>query len=141
MQAFSLNSNFIPTALIVDDQDYNREICRAILEQVGYDIEESEDGEGALEKLEDHDFDMMILDLHMPGMSGYAVLSEIRSNPRLAKLFVIVMTAHGPQITGELHNVANRIMFKPIDIQSFTSFAALFKKSLERSAGKPTADQ
>ncbi len=131
MQAFSLNTMYTPSALIVDDQDYNREICRAILEQVGYQIEESEDGEGALEKLEDRDFDMMILDLHMPGMSGYTVLTEVRANPRLSKLFVIVMTAHGPQITGELHNVANRIMFKPLDIQSFTYFAAHFKKSLQ----------
>jgi len=140
MQALSLNTNFTPTALIVDDQDFNREICRAILEQVGYQIEESEDGESALEKLEDHDYDMMILDLHMPGMSGYTVLAQIRANPRLAKLFVIVMTAHGPQITGELHNVANRIMFKPIDIQSFSSFAALFKKSLERGSGTRPLD-
>jgi CheY-like chemotaxis protein len=143
METSSSDQKFTPTALVVDDQDFNREICRAILEQAGYQVEEAEDGESALQKLEQRLYDMMILDLHMTGMSGYAVLAQIRANPRLEKLFVIVMTSHGPQITGELHNVANRIMFKPIEVKSFTAFAMNFKKSLEDSAstGKPPASE
>src|SRR5579859_5922723 len=137
MQASSSETKFTPTALVVDDQDFNREICRAILEQAGYRVEEAEDGETALEILELHHFDMMILDLHMTGMSGYSVLSKVRANPRLEKLFVIVMTSHGPQITGELHDVANRIMFKPIEVKSFTLFATSFKKTLEEGGSKP----
>ncbi|HLY27509.1 MAG TPA: response regulator [Aggregatilineales bacterium] len=141
MQASSSETKFTPTALVVDDQDFNREICRAILEQTGYQVEEAEDGESALQKLEQRHFDMMILDLHMSGMSGYQVLSQVRAKPGFEKLFVIVMTSHGPQITGELHDVANRIMFKPIDFKSFTLFAASFKKTLEEGGAPASSDE
>src|SRR5258707_12752757 len=140
MQVSPIEGKYTHSAIIVDDQDYNREILRAILEQADYQIDESEDGEGALLKLEQRQFDMMILDLQMPGKSGYTVLSEVRANPRLEKLFVIVMTAHGPQITTELHDVADRIMFKPIDIKSFTLFITSFKRSLEHDAGVGSSD-
>lgn len=60
--------------LIVDDEPPIREILRVFLGDLGYETEAVEDGESAIELLEDHRPDMVLLDVRMPGMNGLEVL-------------------------------------------------------------------
>jgi CheY-like chemotaxis protein len=111
------------TALIVDDNWYNRDLVKLALNHVGYEVAEANDGFEALNMLERQTFDLLVLDLAMPGMNGASVLRTLRLNARHAKMRVIVMTANPHMAAGEVEDGADFVMFKPIDVQQFSRFA------------------
>jgi DNA-binding response OmpR family regulator len=76
--------------LIVDDDLHLRALVRTYAEQDGFDCEEAEDGIGALDKLHEESFDIVILDVMMPGMDGFETLSELR---KFSDAPVILLTA------------------------------------------------
>jgi len=83
----------VPTVLIVDDEPH---ICRLIqvnLEREGYAALVAHDGHEAMRLLEREHVDFMILDMIMPHMNGLEVLRNVRSNPALRHLRVILLTA------------------------------------------------
>ena len=65
--------------LVVDDNAANRELARTVLEMVGADVSEAASGEAALEIAQAQAFDLILLDIRMPGMDGPAVLAALRS--------------------------------------------------------------
>jgi CheY-like chemotaxis protein len=67
--------------LVVDDNRMNRELARAILENLGADFTEAEDGLSALEIAREAAFDAVLLDIRMPGLDGPAVLQRLREEP------------------------------------------------------------
>ena len=83
----------VPTILVVDDEEENRYLIGTILRGKGYEVCEAESGEAALEWLDSHDCDLILLDLMMNGISGYDVCERIRGTPRLARMPVIFLTA------------------------------------------------
>ncbi|HEY0826750.1 MAG TPA: response regulator transcription factor [Bacilli bacterium] len=81
--------------LVVDDEERIRRLLRMYLEKEGYQIEEAEDGEAALAKATEKDFDLILLDLMLPGMDGIEVctkLRQIKSTP------IIMLTAKGEEV-------------------------------------------
>lgn len=76
--------------LIVEDNRGEREGLRALLEASGFPVKTAADGVEALEQLQQGEFDLLLLDIWMPRMSGLDLLSRLPENPRLR---VIVMTA------------------------------------------------
>ncbi|HEX4179991.1 MAG TPA: ATP-binding protein [Caulobacteraceae bacterium] len=64
--------------LVVDDLDVNRELIRAILESIGQEVEEAAGGEAALSAASRSHFDLVLMDLQMPGMDGFAAARAIR---------------------------------------------------------------
>ena len=83
-----------PVALVVDDEPGDRLLLRTMLKRSGFEIVEAEDGVEALTRLQsDQDFDVVLLDLMMPRMSGLEVLTRIRETVRTAGMPVIVVTA------------------------------------------------
>lgn len=106
-----------PTALVVDDNYYNRDLCRLALEHVGYEVTEVENGALAVQRLQDETFDLLILDLAMPELNGVEVLREIKN--RYAPMSIIVMTANPHMVVEEVSEYVDLVMFKPIDITGF----------------------
>lgn len=83
------------TVLIVDDEPDVRMLTRLLLEMEGHEVCEAVDGESALTLLGgSHAFDVVLLDIRMPGMSGWEVLAKLRADPRLEGLRVVVFSAH-----------------------------------------------
>jgi len=79
--------------LIVDDEAEIRESLQTLLELEGYEVETAANGEEGLSKLGDQPFDLVLLDLALPGRSGIELLPEIRAlDPQLP---VIIITAYG----------------------------------------------
>ncbi|MDY0389955.1 MAG: diguanylate cyclase [Desulfobulbus oligotrophicus] len=76
----SLLSGSTPVILIVDDDEVMRMLMRQFLESEGYAVVEAEDGRAALEKLAVQEFDLVILDIAMPGIDGPGVCEHIRSS-------------------------------------------------------------
>src|SRR5512134_3797838 len=81
------------TILIVDDDPSARETTVSMLEGSGYRIEEAKDGLHALQMLEHLQPDLILLDVMMPGMTGFEVCRRIRSTPGLAEVPIIMLTA------------------------------------------------
>lgn len=83
--------------LIVDDEKDLVELVSYNLKKEGFFVEPSYDGEDALRKLKNQHFDLLILDLMLPGMDGLEILRVIRSDSRLSGLPVLILTAKGEE--------------------------------------------
>src|SRR2546427_419828 len=79
--------------LLVDDEDSLRRVVKDLLERDGYIVSEARDGVQALDQVDRVGPDIIVLDLNMPGLDGYGVLSHLRSRPATADIPVIVLTA------------------------------------------------
>src|SRR6266705_1784060 len=86
-----------PTVLLVDDEDSLRKVMRELLERDGYVVAEARDGVQALDQVDRVGPDIIVLDLNLPGLDGYGVLSHLRSRPATANIPVIVLTAKGDE--------------------------------------------
>jgi CheY-like chemotaxis protein len=107
--------------LLVDDNPINRRVGRLFLEPQGYEVTEAENGLVALERLDDGDFDLILLDVHMPVLDGLQTLKRIRgANKPWSNLPVIALTADA--MTGDREHLLAQGMCgyvaKPIELQN-----------------------
>ena len=89
------------TVLVVDDEEDVREYLEAILEDAGFVVVTAVDGEDALAKVHANPPDLVSLDLVMPKKSGIKFLYEMRHHKELAKIPVIIVTAHAHDDLGK----------------------------------------
>lgn len=81
--------------LVVDDEERIRRLLRMYLEKEGYTIEEAEDGESALHLALEKDYDLILLDLMLPGIDGIEVCERLRHQKSTP---IIMLTAKGEEI-------------------------------------------
>ena len=79
--------------LVADDKDTGRELVRTVLEYSGHQVFEASDGEGAVAEARRIQPDLIILDIHMPGLDGFQVIEKLRSEDRFAAIPIIALTA------------------------------------------------
>jgi CheY-like chemotaxis protein len=79
--------------LIVDDVEENRTVLARRLSREGYDVDSVASGESALERIANGTFDLVLLDVLMPGMDGFAVLERIKGDPATRSIPVIMISA------------------------------------------------
>jgi len=72
-------------------------VMKELLEREGYEVAEARDGVQALDQVDRMGPDIIVLDLNLPGLDGYGVLSHLRSRPATAAIPVIVLTAKGDE--------------------------------------------
>ena len=102
--------------LVIDDEPAVRDVLKRILQQSGYIVTCAVDGREALELVHAGGApDLIILDLNMPVMSGFEVLSAMRVNPKWEKIPVIVMSGTKGFSAGHLGVIA--CIEKPFDIE------------------------
>lgn len=102
--------------LIVDDFSTMRRIVRNLLKELGYtNVDEAEDGVQGLQKLRADKFDFVVSDWNMPNMDGLTMLQEIRKDPELSKLPVLMVTAEAKKenIVAAAQAGANGYVVKP----------------------------
>ena len=82
-----------PCILVVDDSSVVRYTVASMIRSMGYDVVEASDGSEVLGLIEEHDPELVILDIHMPEKGGIETLAELRADPRHVQLPVVVLTA------------------------------------------------
>ena len=107
--------------LVVEDNEQNRILMRQILKHHGYEVLEAADGAAGLEMAREHMPDLILLDLQMPVMGGFAVIRELRKTPELSKLKVIAVTSFAMKGDREkaLEAGFDEYVTKPIDTRKF----------------------
>lgn len=106
--------------LIVDDFSTMRRIIKNLLRDLGFNnTEEADDGNTALPMLKKGGFDFLITDWNMPGMTGIDLLKNVRSDPQLSKLPVLMVTAEQKreQIVEAAEAGVNGYVVKPFTAQ------------------------
>ena len=120
------------TVLLVEDEDALRQVLRDLLEREGYSVIEAQDGVQALDEVDRHAPDALVLDLNLPRLDGYQVLSHLRARPGTAALPVLVLTAKGDEESEVrvFENGANDFITKPFRPRALSArLKALLRKT------------
>jgi len=87
--------------LVVDDEPNIVLSLEFLMEQAGYKVTTAEDGEQALACVESTTPDLILLDISLPGISGFDVLEQLRAQAATERLPIIMLTAHGREVERE----------------------------------------
>jgi CheY-like chemotaxis protein len=114
--------------LLVDDSAVERLALGHFLRRAGYAVDEADDGRSALSYLQNREIDVLLLDLQMPGMSGFEVLSYLQTHRR--GLPVILLSGMAvDQIELNMHGLPTQelppLLLKPIDLEQLMQLLEL----------------
>ena len=120
--------------LLVEDNPINQQVAKEILEGVGLVVETANNALQGIEKITTAKFDIVLMDIQMPGMDGYRATRQIRSNPKYQSLPILAMTADSPHKDMEkrLEVGMNGHITKPINRRQL--YATLLKWIQVRTA-------
>lgn len=126
--------------LLVEDNLVNQKVAASILNQCGYQVTVADNGRSALEALDGCDFDVILMDVQMPGMDGFETTRHIRANPQWKHLPVIAMTAHARPSDRKRCLEAGRVDYpsKPINSKELQEMIEKWRRS-ETVLPKPAA--
>jgi sigma-B regulation protein RsbU (phosphoserine phosphatase) len=127
----------IASILVVDDDESNRESLRRRLERRGYEVSVAIDGNAALQQVAAKAFDLIILDVMMPGINGLEVLDRLRKSYTATQLPIIMATARdqSEDVVAALDRGANDYVTKPLDfavVSARVRMHLLLKQSVDR---------
>jgi CheY-like chemotaxis protein len=122
--------------LVVDDNEMNREMLTRQLERQRHEVATASDGATALAMLKARPFDVVLLDMMMPGMSGFEVLQAVRADPALGNVAVILVSAldEMDSVVSCIEAGAEDYLFKPVN-------PTLLRARLKSTLDKQRADE
>jgi two-component system cell cycle response regulator DivK len=109
--------------LVAEDNPVNRELLRELLENRGFSVIEACNGQEVLDMVEQSQPDVLLLDIGMPVLDGFAVIRQIRENPSLARLPVLAVTAYAMRDDRDniLHAGFDGYLSKPINARELAN--------------------
>lgn len=118
--------------LIIDDQKVFRKKLELAVTTLGYEASTAENGQLGLDRLQNENFDLLILDIVMPGMDGFEVMLFMKKDPKLREIPIIVISALG----GEMDAVVRAIEFGAQDFLSKDFDSVLLEARISSSLEK-----
>ena len=120
-----------PTILYVEDDFNNRTLVRRVLEAEGYQLVDAANASQAMKFLKENKIDLILMDINMPEMDGYALTTQIKSVVEYAKIPIVAMTANVMRGDRErsLEAGCDGYIQKPIDIDLLTQQVERFLRS------------
>lgn len=134
--------------LIVDDDESTRFVLSRALEDIGYRVVAADDGAEVSGLVASQRFDLLVLDLYMPGMNGFEVLRQIRRRPASVPATATNSAVRVLVVSGECYaaSVANAkalgadgYLIKPIDVEAFQISVRTLLEHPSGSPGKRTS--
>jgi CheY-like chemotaxis protein len=117
-----------PRILIVDDNVMTIELLSFVLSEDEFEVESAERALEALEKISTFHPDLILMDMHMPGMSGLELTQLIKANPAMQHILIIAFTASAMKgdETRMMAAGCNGYLSKPIDVDTFAASVLAF---------------
>ena len=130
-------------ALVVDDSKSARVVLSRMLEKYGIEVDSADSAEAALEYLRDHHPDVIFMDHLMPGMDGLQAVREIKANPDLSSIPIMMYTSQEGEIYGGQARASGAVGVLPKSIRPIDVTKALYQLQMlpERRDGQPSALQ
>ena len=121
-----LDGYVTPRFLVADDDITVRQLVSTFVRREGYAIDAVSDGEDAIERLRTGEYAVILLDLMMPRMDGFAVIDYLKTHPLPRKPLVLVITAYADQRFKDVDPaVVSGIVRKPFEIADLANIIAL----------------
>ncbi|MHB0969578.1 MAG: response regulator [Thermoanaerobaculia bacterium] len=110
-----------PKVLVVEDNDMNMQLVEFLLEEGGFEILKAASGEEALRTVVDAVPDLILMDIHLPGMDGLSVVRAIKADEKTRGIPILAVTAHAMRGDRDrfLEAGCDGYISKPIDVKSF----------------------
>lgn len=107
--------------LIVDDEPYNNDVLEQALDGTDYQVVTASNGQEAWEKIQSEQPDLILLDLMMPVMDGFAVLAKVKEDPTLRDTPIIIVSAENDSksVVKGIKQGAEDYLTKPVDTAQF----------------------
>jgi two-component system cell cycle response regulator DivK len=107
--------------LVVEDNEKNRRLARDVLQVKGYRVIEADSAEAGLALMAGHKPDLVLMDIHLPGISGIEALKRLRTDPATATVPVLAFTASVmPQDRSAIMSAGfDGFISKPISLKEF----------------------
>jgi two-component system capsular synthesis sensor histidine kinase RcsC len=120
--------------LVVDDEPAIRALIAKIVERAGFPVDSARDGAEAIERLDAHEYAVVVLDLMMPKVDGFALIDYLRSRRR-ERPAVIVISAGDPGSFRKLDgSMVHSIVRKPFDIDALGDLITAAARSMRGEA-------
>ena len=119
-----------PLGYIVEDYEDSVTIFQWALERAGYEVEVAKDGATAQKRLTEIVPDLIVLDLHMPNVTGDILLQQVRADERLQNTRVFLATADA-NMAAQLRDQAELVLLKPISLAQLQELAERFLPDVE----------
>ena len=107
-------------ALICEDDAAIRALVKTVVQREGFAVDVAADGKAGIEMLNRGCYDLLVLDLMMPGVDGYAVVNFLKESRPNGLKRVVIMSAAGTVIRGDFPEPICRLLPKPFDIDQLT---------------------
>ncbi len=116
--------------LVVEDTPLNMELIIEILDGQGFEVDSADDGEKALKMVEKKLYDLILMDIELPGMDGTEVAKIIKTKPAYKDVPVLALTAYAMKGDKErlLGKGFNDYISKPIDVSNFMEILKKYRK-------------
>jgi CheY-like chemotaxis protein len=115
-----------PRILVADDDHSIRQLLRTIIQREGFEVECVADGRQAIERLQERDYALILLDLMMPIVSGFEVIRYLKENPPMLKPVVLVISAYTDQRFRDVDpNIVAGVLRKPFEVADLAGIVRL----------------
>jgi len=117
----------LPLAFVIEDDEDQNMIFTTALQRAGFQTESFLEGLVAQKRLTEAVPDMVVLDLHIPGVNGNVILAQVRADRRLENARVILTTADA-EFASSLRSQVDLVLLKPISFSQLSQLASRFIK-------------
>ena len=118
----------VPHAIIVEDEESLSTIFRKAIDMAGYSVEVIANGKDALHRLQNVAPNLLLLDLHLPQVTGEEIIEAVRQRPEFAQTRIILATADA-RLGNHIESKADLVLIKPIRFSTLKRLASRFNPS------------
>ncbi|MEO8383298.1 MAG: response regulator [Acidobacteriota bacterium] len=120
----------------MDDEPAIRALVTKIVERAGYPVDSARDGAEAIERLEDTEYAVIVLDLMMPNVDGYGLIDYIKSSSRRRPAIIVISAGDTAALRRLDGAVVHSILRKPFDIDVLGDLITAAARSMEEEAAE-----
>jgi DNA-binding response OmpR family regulator len=129
----------IRRALICEDDAAIRALVKTVVQREGFAVDVAADGRQGIEKMESGCYDLVVLDLMMPDVDGFAVVDFLKERRPSSLKRVIVMSATGSVVRGDFQEPICKLLPKPFDIDQLTNAVRSCARDCDEAAAAESA--